>query len=404
MCSKRLFAGRELIRDSVRPLALNGSVVVRYSESTCLDCCRQRLRRPATGIFLPASSQLRRNMRLGNSWWLYENVKDVLQQMRLDSAFDWPSHPVHVCRKGFRNEVQVISTVLLRCKMHLHQWQLCLGHHQHFLSRYSIWRTYRWGTSRLCWWGNHNPTQEQVRPFWIDRLVLSTLINMVESGAKELSEEIMLEALLKDWLKLLKNYCLPRRNRCGSRYRKSRSRIVFMWMLTCKAEIIAAYNSDLQKRSAEEKLAREAATKQWKIKSQQFTKKICRPRRIWPYNAQMWLKSWNKWNTQKCAVWSQKFVLTAVRSMKSVLWMRKWTSFLRAQVQALHSWTNASSYLNFGANGKRKSSAVWIQSTRNALCTTITSHNNSETRSLREKLCRRPVTCLRACLLSSLQV
>ena len=71
---------------------------------------------------------------------------------------------------------------------------------------------------------------------------------------KELSEEIMLEALLKG-MKPLKIDCLPRRNRCGSRQRKTEVELLHVDE-ELQAEIIAAYNSDLQKQSVEEKLAR----------------------------------------------------------------------------------------------------------------------------------------------------
>ena len=70
-----------------------------------------------------------------------------------------------------------------------------------------------------------------------------------------------------------------------------------------QAEIIAAYNSDLQKAvQVEEKLAREAATQAVKAKSQPFTKKNMQTTKNLTVSCGMWLKSWNKWNTQKCAV------------------------------------------------------------------------------------------------------
>ena len=119
--------------------------------------------------------------------------------------------------------------------------------------------------------------------------------------------------------------------------------------------------------------------KQWKIKSQQFTKKNMQTTKSLIASCGTWLKSWNKWNTQKCAVWSQKtrFVRMVVRSMKSVLWMHKLTIFLVCTVQVSLRVDKRKPFLSWPWHQwvKPKSSMVWIQSTRNALCTTITSHN-----------------------------
>ena len=72
-----------------------------------------------------------------------------------------------------------------------------------------------------------NPTQEQAEQSLLELTVAGTkhAINMVESGAKELSEEIMLEALLKGHEAVKKIDCLPGRNCRSSRQGKSRSRI-----------------------------------------------------------------------------------------------------------------------------------------------------------------------------------
>ncbi len=113
---------------------------------------------------------------------------------------DRPIRPMFA--KG--NEVQVINTVLLTMKMHLDQCSKpCLLFGTSFYLRYSIWRTNRWG--RLCGWGSSstNPSSERSL-LEIDSMRYQ---HVVESpGAKELSEEIMLEApfwastKLKNWL------------------------------------------------------------------------------------------------------------------------------------------------------------------------------------------------------------
>ena len=70
-----------------------------------------------------------------------------------------------------------------------------------------------------------NPTQEQAERSLLELTVAGTkhAINMVESGAKELSEEIMLEALLKGHEAVKELIAFQEENRCGSWERKSRS-------------------------------------------------------------------------------------------------------------------------------------------------------------------------------------
>lgn len=70
-----------------------------------------------------------------------------------------------------------------------------------------------------------------------------------------------------------------------------------------QAEIIAAYNSDLQKAvQVEEKLAREAATQAVKDQVTAVYEENMRTTKNLTVLCVMWLKSWNKWNTQKCDV------------------------------------------------------------------------------------------------------
>ena len=74
-------------------------------------------------------------------------------------------------------------------------------------------------------------------------------------------------------------------------------------MLTCRLEIIAAYNSDLKKAvQVEEKLAREAATQAVKDQVTAVYEEKYADHEEFDRIMRMWLKSWNKWNTQKCAV------------------------------------------------------------------------------------------------------
>ena len=70
-----------------------------------------------------------------------------------------------------------------------------------------------------------NPKSRAKRASLLELTVAGTkeAINMVESGAKELSEELMLEALLKGHEAVKELIAFPRRNRSSSWKRKSRS-------------------------------------------------------------------------------------------------------------------------------------------------------------------------------------
>lgn len=70
-----------------------------------------------------------------------------------------------------------------------------------------------------------------------------------------------------------------------------------------QAEIIATYNSDLQKAvQVEEKLAREGATQAVKDQVTAVYEENMPTTKSLIASCGTWLKSWNKWNTQKCAV------------------------------------------------------------------------------------------------------
>ncbi|MBS8115014.1 polyribonucleotide nucleotidyltransferase, partial [Streptococcus suis] len=85
-------------------------------------------------------------------------------------------------------------------------------------------------------------------------------INMVESGAKELSEDIMLEALLKGHEAIQE--LLDFQNQIVAAVGKEKADVELLQVdPELQAEIVAAYNDDLKKAvQVEEKLAREDAT------------------------------------------------------------------------------------------------------------------------------------------------
>lgn len=85
-------------------------------------------------------------------------------------------------------------------------------------------------------------------------------INMVESSAKELSEEVMLEALLKGHAAIQE--LLDFQNQIVAAVGKEKADVELLQVdPEFQAEIVAAYNDDLKKAvQVEEKLAREDAT------------------------------------------------------------------------------------------------------------------------------------------------
>lgn len=108
-----------------------------------------------------------------------------------------------------------------------------------------------------------NPTVAEKEASSLELSVAGNInaINMVESGAKELSEEVMLGALLAghNAVKELIEF----QNEIVAKVGKEKAEVELLHVdEDLKAEVIAAYNSDLQKAvQVEEKLAREAATK-----------------------------------------------------------------------------------------------------------------------------------------------
>ena len=107
-----------------------------------------------------------------------------------------------------------------------------------------------------------NPTAEQKELSLLELTVAGTkdAINMVESGAKELSEDIMLEALLKGHEAVRE--LIAFQEEIVAAVGKEKAEVELLQVdADLQVEIIAAYNTDLQKAvQVEEKKAREAAT------------------------------------------------------------------------------------------------------------------------------------------------
>ena len=262
---KTTFAGKELVVETGQVAKqANGSVVVRYGESTVLTAAVMS-KKMATGDFFPLQVNYEEKMYAAGKYPGGFNKRegrpstDATLTARL---IDRPIRPMFA--EGFRNEVQVINTVLSydadasapMAAMFGSSLALSISDIPFNGPIAGVQVGYINGELVI------NPSQEQKEASLLELTVAGTkeAINMVESGAKELSEEIMLEALLKghEAVKEL----IAFQEEIVAAVGKEKAEVELLHVDTeLQAEIIAAYNSDLQKAvQVEEKLAREAAT------------------------------------------------------------------------------------------------------------------------------------------------
>ncbi|HER5039897.1 TPA: polyribonucleotide nucleotidyltransferase, partial [Streptococcus pyogenes] len=107
-----------------------------------------------------------------------------------------------------------------------------------------------------------NPDKEQMEASLLELTVAGSkeAINMVESGAKELSEDIMLEALLKGHQAIQE--LIAFQEQIVAVVGKEKAEVELLQVdADLQADIVAKYNAQLQKAvQVEEKKAREAAT------------------------------------------------------------------------------------------------------------------------------------------------
>ncbi|HGJ7481374.1 TPA: polyribonucleotide nucleotidyltransferase [Streptococcus pneumoniae] len=230
------FAGRELIVETGQVAKqANGSVVVRYGESTVLTAAVMS-KKMATGDFFPLQVNYEEKMYAAGKFpggFMKREGRPSTDATLTARLIDRPIRPMFA--EGFRNEVQVINTVLSydenasapMAAMFGSSLALSISDIPFDGPIAGVQVGYVDGQIII------NPSQEQAEQSLLELTVAGTkhAINMVESGAKELSEEIMLEALLK-----------------GHEAVKE--------LIAFQEEIVAAVG----KEKAEEKLAREAAT------------------------------------------------------------------------------------------------------------------------------------------------
>lgn len=258
------FAGRPLVVEigQVAKQA-NGAAVVRYGESTILSAAVMS-KKMSTGDFFPLQVNYEEKMYAAGKFPGGFNKRegrpttDATLTARL---IDRPIRPMFA--EGFRNEVQVINTVLSydedasapMAAMFGSSLALSISDIPFNGPIAGVQVAYIDGEFII------NPSAAQKEASLLELTVAGTkdAINMVESGAKELSEDIMLEALLKGHEAVRE--LIAFQEEIVAAVGKEKAEVELLQVdPELQAEIIAAYNADLQKAvQVEEKKAREAA-------------------------------------------------------------------------------------------------------------------------------------------------
>lgn len=259
------FAGRPLVVEigQVAKQA-NGAAVIRYGESTVLSAAVMS-KKMSTGDFFPLQVNYEEKMYAAGKFPGGFNKRegrpttDATLTARL---IDRPIRPMFA--EGFRNEVQVINTVFSydedasapMAAMFGSSLALSISDIPFNGPIAGVQVAYIDGEFII------NPSEEQKEKSLLELTVAGTkeAINMVESGAKELSEDIMLEALLKGHEAVQE--LIAFQEEIVAAVGKEKAEVELLQVdPELQAEIIAAYNADLQKAvQVEEKKAREAAT------------------------------------------------------------------------------------------------------------------------------------------------
>ncbi|AND79950.1 polyribonucleotide nucleotidyltransferase [Streptococcus pantholopis] len=263
------FAGRPLIIE-IGQLAkqANGAALIRYGESTVLTAATMS-KKMSAGDFFPLQVNYEEKMYAAGKFPGGFNKRegrpstDATLTARL---IDRPIRPLFA--EGFRNEVQVINTVLSYDADASAPMTAMLGSSL-ALSVSDIPFEGPIAGVQVAYIDEDfiiNPTAQQKEQSLLDLTVAGTkdAINMVESGAKELSEEIMLEALLKGH-EAIKELIAFQEN-IIAQVGKPKAEVELLQVdSSLQEEITAAYSLELQKAvQIEEKQAREAATEKLK--------------------------------------------------------------------------------------------------------------------------------------------
>lgn len=259
------FAGRPLVVE-VGQVAkqANGAVVVRYGDTTVLSTAVMS-KKMATADFFPLQVNYEEKMYAAGKFPGGFNKRegrpstDATLTARL---IDRPIRPMFA--EGFRNEVQVINTVLSYDENASAPMAAMFGSSL-ALSISDIPFNGPIAGVQVAYAAEDfiiNPSAADKEVSHLDLTVAGTkeAINMVESGAQELSEDIMLQALLKghEAIRELVDF----QNYIVAAVGKEKAEVELLQVdADLKAEIETAYYDQLAKAvQVEEKLAREAAT------------------------------------------------------------------------------------------------------------------------------------------------
>lgn len=259
------FAGRPLVVE-VGQVAkqANGAVVVRYGDTTVLSTAVMS-KKMATADFFPLQVNYEEKMYAAGKFPGGFNKRegrpstDATLTARL---IDRPIRPMFA--EGFRNEVQVINTVLSYDENASAPMAAMFGSSL-ALSISDIPFNGPIAGVQVAYAAEDfiiNPSAADKEVSHLDLTVAGTkeAINMVESGAQELSEDIMLQALLKghEAIQELVDF----QNYIVAAVDKEKAEVELLQVdADLKAEIETAYYDQLAKAvQVEEKLAREAAT------------------------------------------------------------------------------------------------------------------------------------------------
>lgn len=259
------FAGKKLIVETGQVAKqANGAAVIRYGDSTVITAAVMS-KKMSTGDFFPLQVNYEEKMYAAGKFPGGFNKRegrpstDTTLTARL---IDRPIRPMFA--EGFRNEIQVINTVLSydqdasapMAAMFGSSLALSISDIPFNGPIAGVQVAYLDGDFVI------NPSAQQKEDSSLELTVAGTkeAINMVESGAKELSEEIMLEALLKGHQAIQE--LIAFQEEIVAAVGKEKAEVELLQVVPeLEVEILASYNSDLQKAvQVEEKLAREEAT------------------------------------------------------------------------------------------------------------------------------------------------
>ena len=260
------FEGRPLVVE-VGQVAkqANGAVVVRYGDTTVLSVAVMS-KKMATADFFPLQVNYEEKMYAAGKFpggFSKREGRPSTDATLTARLIDRPIRPMFA--EGFRNEVQVINTVLSYDENASAPMAAMFGSSL-ALSISDIPFNGPIAGVQVAYAAEDfiiNPSASDKEVSHLDLIVAGTkeAINMVEAGAQELSEDIMLQALLKghEAIQELVDF----QNYIVAAVGKEKAEVeLFQVDADLKAEIEAVYYDQLAKAvQVEEKLAREAATK-----------------------------------------------------------------------------------------------------------------------------------------------